>query len=133
MPTLAAFRRIWSTCSSRLSIKLRSPRRASAVAVGWSGYAVGFLDSIGMGLPEVLTHGPTYVFGLAPFHFQITAPGVNLPAIFIIFVVAGLLMLGTRESATLNAVITDINLAPRNANGKVMKRQLREAWAAAQS
>ena len=83
----------------------------SAVAVGWSGYAVGFLDSIGMTLPAVLTHGPTYDFGLAPFHFKILAPGVNLPAIFIIFVVAGLLIAGTRESATLNAVLVLIKLA----------------------
>jgi APA family basic amino acid/polyamine antiporter len=83
----------------------------SAVAVGWSGYAVGFLDSIGMTLPAVLTHGPTYDFGLAPLHFHILEPGVNLPAVFIIFVVAGLLIAGTRESATLNAVLVLIKLA----------------------
>ena len=36
---------------------------------------------------------------------------VNLPAIFIIWVVAGLLMAGTRESATLNAVLVAIKIA----------------------
>ena len=30
----------------------------STVAVGWSGYAVGFLDSIGWRLPVALTEGP---------------------------------------------------------------------------
>ena len=30
----------------------------SAVAVGWSGYASGFLNSIGMGLPPALIQGP---------------------------------------------------------------------------
>ena len=30
----------------------------SAVAVGWSGYAAGFLKSIGMGLPDALVQGP---------------------------------------------------------------------------
>ena len=71
----------------------------SAVAVGWSGYAAGFLNSIGMGLPNALVQGPE-LGGI-----------LNLPAIFIIFVVAGLLMAGTRESATLNAVLVAIKLA----------------------
>jgi APA family basic amino acid/polyamine antiporter len=70
----------------------------SAVAVGWSGYASGFLASIGAGLPLDLTAGPE-------------AGGIiNLPAIFIIAVVAGLLMIGTRESATLNAILVAIKL-----------------------
>jgi APA family basic amino acid/polyamine antiporter len=71
----------------------------SAVAVGWSGYAAGFLKSIGLGLPAALVNGPE-LGGV-----------VNLPAIFIIFVVAGLLIAGTRESATLNAVLVLIKMA----------------------
>jgi len=71
----------------------------SAVAVGWSGYAAGFLGSVGLGLPPALVNGPE-LGGI-----------VNLPAIFIIFVVAGLLIAGTRESATLNAVLVAVKLA----------------------
>jgi APA family basic amino acid/polyamine antiporter len=71
----------------------------SAVAVGWSGYAAGFLNSIGLGLPAALVQGPE-LGGV-----------LNLPAIFIIWVVAGLLMAGTRESATLNAILVLIKLA----------------------
>ena len=71
----------------------------SAVAVGWSGYAAGFLESIGMGLPEALVKGPE-LGGI-----------VNIPAIFIIVVVAGLLIAGTRESATLNAILVAIKMA----------------------
>ena len=71
----------------------------SAVAVGWSGYAAGFLKSIGLGLPDALVQGP----GLGGV--------INLPAIFIIWVVAGLLIAGTRESATVNAVLVMIKLA----------------------
>jgi len=71
----------------------------SAVAVGWSGYAAGFLSSIGMGLPDALVQGPE-LGGV-----------INLPAIFIIFVVGGLLIAGTRESATLNAILVVIKLA----------------------
>ena len=71
----------------------------SAVAVGWSGYAAGFLQSIGLGLPDALIQGPE-LGGI-----------LNLPAIFIIWVVAGLLIAGTRESATLNAILVVIKIA----------------------
>jgi APA family basic amino acid/polyamine antiporter len=72
----------------------------SAVAVGWSGYAVGFLNGLGIDLPTALTVGPHVPGGL-----------VNLPAVAIIAVVTGLLLLGTRESATLNAVLVVIKVA----------------------
>jgi len=65
----------------------------AAVAVGWSGYAVGFLTGLGIDLPLALTAGP-HAGGV-----------INLPAIFIIFAVTALLMAGTKESATLNAVL----------------------------
>src|SRR5687767_3834102 len=70
----------------------------SAVAVGWSGYASGFLQSVGLGLPAALTQGPE-LGGI-----------VNLPAIFIIAAVAGMLIYGTKESATLNAVLVVVKL-----------------------
>ncbi|QIL21125.1 amino acid permease [Thermomonas sp. HDW16] len=70
----------------------------STVAVGWSGYFVGFLQGLGVHLPTALTVGPH-------------AGGVlNLPAIFITFAVAGLLIAGTRESATLNAFLVGAKL-----------------------
>jgi basic amino acid/polyamine antiporter, APA family len=71
----------------------------SAVAVGWSGYASGFLAGIGLPLPSLVTAGP-YAGGL-----------LNLPAILIIGIVAMLLSAGTRESATLNAGLVVIKLA----------------------
>jgi APA family basic amino acid/polyamine antiporter len=72
----------------------------SAVAVGWSGYAIGFLAGLGIDLPTALTVGPHVAGGL-----------VNLPAVAIIAVVTGLLLLGTRESATLNAILVVIKVA----------------------
>ncbi|WP_010216163.1 amino acid permease [Sphingomonas sp. PAMC 26621] len=72
----------------------------SAVAVGWSSYAVRFLAGVGIVLPEVLTHGPS-VGG---------AFGINLPAVFIIAVVAGLLTLGTRESARINSALVILKI-----------------------
>jgi APA family basic amino acid/polyamine antiporter len=71
----------------------------SAVAVGWSGYAAGFMESLGAPLPAALIQGPA-LGGI-----------VNLPATFIIFVVAGLLMLGTKESATVNALLVLVKIA----------------------
>ncbi|MGJ3625838.1 APC family permease [Sphingomonas sp. MMS24-JH45] len=68
----------------------------STVAVGWSGYASALLTPLGF--PAALTNGPE-LGGL-----------VNLPAIFIIAVVAGLLMLGTKESATLNAGLVVVKI-----------------------
>ncbi|KAF0174001.1 MAG: amino acid permease [Hyphomonadaceae bacterium] len=71
----------------------------SAVAVGWSGYATGFLDGLGVHLPDALTKGPH-------------AGGIfNFPAVFIIAVVAGLLAIGTRESAAVNAFLVVVKLA----------------------
>ena len=70
----------------------------SAVAVGWSGYAAGFMESLGAPLPAALVQGPA-LGGI-----------VNLPAIFIVAVVAGLLILGTKESATLNAVLVLVKI-----------------------
>ncbi|MBO9622999.1 MAG: amino acid permease [Sphingomonas sp.] len=72
----------------------------ATVAVGWSGYAVGFLGGLGIHLPDWLTHGPT----------ADGAIGINLPAIVIIAVVAGLLMLGTRESARINSALVVLKL-----------------------
>ncbi|MEE7458460.1 amino acid permease [Methylorubrum populi] len=70
----------------------------SAVAVGWSGYAAPLLASA-FGLPMALMQGPE-------------AGGiVNLPAIGIIVAVAALLLRGTRESATVNAVLVLVKIA----------------------
>lgn len=69
----------------------------ATVAVGWSGYAAPLLT--GLGFPADLTEGPH-------------AGGVlNLPAILIIAVVAGMLVFGTRESARLNSVLVLVKIA----------------------
>jgi APA family basic amino acid/polyamine antiporter len=64
----------------------------STVAVGWSGYAQGFLISHGMGLPQALAAGP----------WGEPAGIINLPAVVITLAVTALLLVGTRESATIN-------------------------------
>ncbi|MFS0738792.1 amino acid permease [Sphingomonas sp. 1P06PA] len=69
----------------------------SAVAVGWSGYAAPLLRDW-LGMPMALMQGPE-LGGI-----------INLPAIFIILVVAGMLMLGTKESATVNALLVAVKI-----------------------
>jgi APA family basic amino acid/polyamine antiporter len=71
----------------------------AAVAVGWSGYAVGFLRGVGLDLPDALTVGPRQN-GI-----------VNLPAIVIIAAVASLLLVGTRESATVNGWLVLVKIS----------------------
>jgi basic amino acid/polyamine antiporter, APA family len=72
---------------------------ASAVCVGWSGYFVGLLKSIGIIIPASLANGP-FAGGV-----------VNLPALSIGLLVTWLLMIGTSESAKVNAVLVAIKVA----------------------
>jgi APA family basic amino acid/polyamine antiporter len=79
---------------------------ASAVSVGWSGYFSGTIlnEFFGIVLPPWLSAGPL-VFGGAPGGF------INLPALVIALLVTWLLMIGTSESARVNAVLVAIKLA----------------------
>jgi len=72
---------------------------ASAVAVGWSGYITGLLHSFaGITIPAALAAGPD---GGGIF---------NLPAVIITALVTALLVVGTKESATANAVLVAIKV-----------------------
>jgi APA family basic amino acid/polyamine antiporter len=71
---------------------------ASAVAVGWSSHVAEFIHAAGWPFPAALLSGPE-------------AGGVlNLPAVVIAAVITGLLIVGTRESATINLVLVLIKL-----------------------
>lgn len=72
---------------------------ASAVAVGWSGYVIGLFNAWGMPIPMALQAGPA-------------GGGIlNLPAIVISLAVTGLLVLGTTESARVNAILVLVKVA----------------------
>jgi len=83
---------------------------ASAVAVGWSGHIVGFLDNLGMHIPHALTVGPKISFGNFLEGGEVGG-FVNLPAVIITGLVTLLLVIGTKESATVNAVLVAIKVA----------------------
>ena len=80
------------------SLILEYSLACSTVAVGWSGYLVGWLGSAGVHLPAVILAGP-HAGGI-----------INLPAVAVSLAIAGMLMAGTRESATLNIALVVIKL-----------------------
>lgn len=72
----------------------------AAVANGWSGYFNNALAAIGLDLPPALTNGP-----FAP------EPGlVNLPAMGIILMLMGLLIIGIQESIRINAAMVFVKI-----------------------
>jgi APA family basic amino acid/polyamine antiporter len=68
---------------------------AATVSVSWSSYVVKLLHMFSIELPASLIAGP----------FDTTPGIINLPAVFIIFLVSFLLMIGISESARVNALI----------------------------
>jgi len=73
----------------------------ATVAIGWSGYFVSFVRTIGIDFPQALAMAPgTVTMGADPVH------GIfNLPAAGIILLVSLLLSLGIRESANTNTAL----------------------------
>lgn len=72
---------------------------AAAVAVGWSAHVAEFIQAAGWAVPAPLLHG------------VMSGGLVDLPAIIIAAAVTGLLIVGTRESATVNLILVIIKLA----------------------
>ncbi|AGB03277.1 amino acid permease [Methanoregula formicica] len=72
----------------------------AAVAVGWSGYMENILSSAGIALPAALAGPPGTDGGI-----------LNLPAILIILVITGLLVLGVKESARVNTAVVIIKIS----------------------
>jgi APA family basic amino acid/polyamine antiporter len=73
---------------------------ASTVAVGWAGYAVSLLDSIGVHLPQAIAQPP----------FGADAGVVNVPAVVVVLACTLLLIRGTRESALANSIIVGLKI-----------------------
>jgi basic amino acid/polyamine antiporter, APA family len=73
---------------------------ATTVAIGWSGYMVRFLRTVGIAIPDNLTAARGTVLTLADGS-QVTTI-FNLPAVIIIALVTTLLVFGVKESATFN-------------------------------
>lgn len=72
---------------------------AGAVSVGWSGYMIGYVEhAFGIDVPSTLV--------LGPFDGGV----INLPAMAIAGLVTWLLVIGTKESATVNSILVAIKI-----------------------
>jgi len=93
---------------------------ASAVAVGWSNHAVGLLRGLGINFPASISNADALMakvqlaFGAPPSADLMTAlkvgGWVNVPAIVISGLITWLLIIGTTESARVNAVLVAIKI-----------------------
>lgn len=73
---------------------------AGAVSVGWSGYMIGYIENaFALDIPDAWV--------LGPFDGGI----MNVPAMVIAGLVTWLLVIGTRESATINSILVAIKIA----------------------
>src|SRR5690242_16003297 len=94
---------------------------ASAVAVGWSNHAVGLLHGLGWEFPVAIRNADALMarvellFGAAPTPDILEAlrigGWINVPAIIISGAVTWLLVIGTTESARVNAVLVLVKIA----------------------
>lgn len=71
-----------------------------AVSIGWSGYLVELLGAAGIHLPTAISASPLAVQGAI----------INLPAMFIVLLLTGLLVIGTKESAGINTALVAVKV-----------------------
>ncbi|WP_448661922.1 amino acid permease [Sphingomonas sp. CJ20] len=94
---------------------------AGAVSVGWSGYFVGLLrEYLGLALPSSIVNADALIahiqvaFGATQTEAIQTAIAtggyVNLPAMLIALLVTWLLIVGTKESAFVNAILVMVKI-----------------------
>lgn len=74
---------------------------SSSVASGWSGYAQGLLSGFGIKIPTAISSAYNPAAGTY----------IDLPAVFIVFVITVLLINGVKNSARFNTVLVVIKIA----------------------
>ena len=106
---------------------------ASTVAVGWSGYVVSFLNDFGIIIPPQLSAATGTVLmnvpdmgwkpetaqliqslaskGIQAASLEHVTAMINIPAMFVVAVIAILLVVGIKESANFNNVMVIVKLA----------------------
>src|SRR5216117_1052666 len=88
---------------------------AATVGVGWSGHFVSLLSNFGLVIPTHLAASPTQwctalqvqqaVAGCTKAGLVFTGAWINLPAVFIVILMSTILVIGIKESATVNNFI----------------------------
>jgi APA family basic amino acid/polyamine antiporter len=94
---------------------------AATVGVGWSGYFLRLLDSFGIHIPAALAQAPLQhctagdvaagIAGCTKAGWVLTGSLFNLPAVAIVALMSAVLVIGIKESATVNNVIVMIKVA----------------------
>ncbi len=79
----------------------------SSVAVGWSGYGVGLLHSLGVDVPAVLSNAP---LAFRDGHFVATGAWINLPALLVVAAITALLYAGTRQSTLFASIVVVVKV-----------------------
>ncbi len=82
---------------------------ASTVAVGWTGYFVSLLSSVGIDFPASLSNAP--LAGAGPSDLHWTGAIINLPATLLTLGLTALLVVGMRASAQFNGAMVLIKTA----------------------
>jgi APA family basic amino acid/polyamine antiporter len=72
---------------------------SSTVAVGWSGYFVSFLKEFGIVIPNAFCSAPL------DHNLNLTGSIFNFPAVAIVLLITGLLIIGIKESVIFNNII----------------------------
>jgi APA family basic amino acid/polyamine antiporter len=93
---------------------------AATVGVGWSGHFVSLLSLFGLQLPPHLTNAPTQwctasqvamgAAGCAHSGLNLTGAIINLPAVGIVVLMSTILVIGIKESATVNNFIVALKV-----------------------
>src|SRR5579859_1134744 len=83
----------------------------ATVSTGWSGYVLSLLEQFGVHLPDALTHAPLDQAPGTTMTIITTGAIINLPAMFIVAVIATICYIGIKQSAGFNSVIVVIKVA----------------------
>ncbi len=82
---------------------------AATVAIGWSSYVVSFAKDFGLVVPARFASAPL-AFDADLHVWSSTGAILNVPAVAVIVVTSGLLVIGIRESARFNDIIVAVKL-----------------------
>ncbi len=82
---------------------------ATTVAIGWSGYFVSFLKDFGIVVPADFAKS-ALDYDAARHVWHTTGAVLNVPAMAVVALLTGLLVIGVHESARVNNVIVAIKL-----------------------
>jgi len=82
---------------------------SATVAHGWSHYFQDFIGIFGIKLPHVLTNAP-FDYDPALGRLVSTHTVIDLPAVIIAFIIAAILIIGIKESASFNATMVIVKV-----------------------